>query len=303
MEIGSFVCVRPFLALEGLVMKLDEKSGEGRSDGRGNLMLRDEDVVKKIRDIASGTFIPANSLTKFDSKPLARSAQSDLAIVNNIRIATPCKMDWNKMTGDERKRYCQDCNLHVYNVSELSPKETVDLLRSNNGGRVCLQIYRRKDGTVMTRDCPVAVWKLKKAYRRAAAVAASLVAWLGIVGPSMAQSGTAASPMAPGRAELPHDSGNGTMGAMPAEPYLGEAPAVEGGKAVSMDLGGVSSVRVNNLENLERKPNLIVLGVSLVAILGTLKILLKKKSSMWIIGVTMVAMFAALGYAMVALAG
>jgi len=101
---------------------------------------------------------------------------------------------------------------------------------------------------------------------------------------------------------LPHDSGNGIMGAAPAEPYLGEAPAVEGGNAVSMEFGKVSTARFNN-QNLERKPNLVVLGVSLVAILGTLKILLKKKSSMWIIGVTMVAMFAALGYAMVALAG
>lgn len=286
-------------------MKLDDKSFAGDS------MLRDEDVVARIRDIADGAFIPSNSLTNFDSKPrtMERSAQSDLAIVNNIKIATPCKMDWAKMTGDERKRYCQECKLHVYNVSELSPKETVNLLQSSNGGRVCLQIYRRKDGTVMTRDCPVAVWKLKKAYRRAAAAAAGLAAWLGIAGPALAQAANSPAPEAPGQMLPPPQSqaqppeGQWILGGAPAYNFeRGEAPAIEGGAISPMEVGGVSSVRVNNLETIEKKPNWILLGVSLLAILATLKFLLKKKSSMWIIGGTMVAMFAALGYAMVALA-
>lgn len=280
-------------------MKLDDQSFGGDS-----AILQDEDVVARIRDIANGTFVPSNALTNFDSKSkpggIERSAQSDLAIVNNIKIATPCKMDWNKMTGDERKRYCQECKLHVYNVSELSPKETVDLLQNANGGRVCLQLYRRKDGTVMTRDCPVAVWKLKKAYRRAAAAAAGLAAWLGIASPSFAQGGISA-PEAPG--QMVQQPGDYIMGGAPAPVERGEAPAIEGGKPVSMEVGGISSVRVNNLETCQKKaPNWILLGVSLLAILATLKLLLKKKSSMWIIGGTMVAMFAALGYAMVALA-
>jgi hypothetical protein len=193
----------------------------------------------------------------------------------------------------------------VYNVSELSPKETVDLLQNANGGRVCLQIYRRKDGTVMTRDCPVALWKLKKAYRRAAVAAAGLAAWLGIAGPSLAQSANAPAPEPPG-SMLPPPNGDYIMGGAPAGPPVvekGEAPAIEGGKPVSMEVGGISSVRVNNFEAVEKKaPNWILLGVSLLAILATLKLLLKKRSSMWIIGGTMVAMFAALGYAMVALA-
>ncbi len=81
----------------------------------------------------------------------------------------------------------------------------------------------------------------------------------------------------------------------------GEAPIIEGGKPLTMGVGGVQTVRVNNLETIEKKPNWILLGVSLLGILATLKFLLKKKSSMWIIGGTMVAMFAALGYAMVQL--
>jgi hypothetical protein len=80
--------------------------------------------------------------------------------LNNIKIASPCEADWEKMYGDARKRYCSDCKLNVYNISEMTRKESEDLiLRSEE--RLCLSIYRRKDGTVITRDCPVGWARIK----------------------------------------------------------------------------------------------------------------------------------------------
>ena len=34
-------------------------------------------------------------------------------IFDRIYIASPCKVDWDSMTGDERTRFCQQCQLHV----------------------------------------------------------------------------------------------------------------------------------------------------------------------------------------------
>src|SRR5215218_3277980 len=80
--------------------------------------------------------------------------------LNNIRIASPCEADWEKMYGDARKRFCSDCKLNVYNISEMTREQAEDLILRSEG-RLCLSIYRRKDGTVITRDCPVGWARIK----------------------------------------------------------------------------------------------------------------------------------------------
>lgn len=74
--------------------------------------------------------------------------------IHGIKVASPCNADWNSMTGDERARFCQSCKLNVYNISEMTTKEAEKLIRENEEKRLCIRLYRRKDGTVITRDCP-----------------------------------------------------------------------------------------------------------------------------------------------------
>lgn len=87
--------------------------------------------------------------------------------LDKIKIASPCGADWNEMLGDERKRHCAECKLNIYNLSDMTREEAENFL-INSEGRVCLRIYRRKDGTVITKDCPVGLAKLKKKVSRAA---------------------------------------------------------------------------------------------------------------------------------------
>ncbi|MCC7528421.1 MAG: hypothetical protein IT342_07860, partial [Candidatus Melainabacteria bacterium] len=51
------------------------------------------------------------------------SVDADGKLLNSIRIASPCHVDWETMTGDERKRFCGDCKLNVYNISEMTKKD------------------------------------------------------------------------------------------------------------------------------------------------------------------------------------
>jgi hypothetical protein len=76
--------------------------------------------------------------------------------LEDLRIATPCRADWDEMSGDDRVRFCGRCEKNVYNVSALSRAEAEALVREREG-RVCLRLYRRSDGTVITSDCPVGV--------------------------------------------------------------------------------------------------------------------------------------------------
>lgn len=93
--------------------------------------------------------------------------REELELFANVRVASPCPMKWSDMQGDEKKRLCQQCNLHVHKVSELTTEEAVGLFRKVGTERVCAQLFYRLDGTVMTKDCPSA-WSvgLSEAVRR-----------------------------------------------------------------------------------------------------------------------------------------
>jgi hypothetical protein len=56
------------------------------------------------------------------------------------------------MIGDDRKRFCQHCQQHVYNLSSLSEVEIVRLMEGS-GDRICGRLYRRADGTIVSNDC------------------------------------------------------------------------------------------------------------------------------------------------------
>ena len=94
--------------------------------------------------------------------------------LNNLKIASPCSADWDAMTGDERKRFCSDCKLHVYNLSGMTKYDAENLLRLSEG-RLCVRYYQRPDGTILTRDCPIGWARVKQQVSVFAAAAATLI--------------------------------------------------------------------------------------------------------------------------------
>ena len=77
-----------------------------------------------------------------------------------------------EMEGDELKRNCSECQKSVYNISQLSTKEAEAFLREN-GISKCVTYYRRKDGTILTDDCPVGLRKLRNSARKMMRIAAA----------------------------------------------------------------------------------------------------------------------------------
>ena len=105
-------------------------------------------------------------------------------VLENIRIATPCSADWDDMAGDERVRFCGKCEKNVYNLSAMT-REAGEALVREKEGRLCVRMYQRQDGTVLTADCPVGVQRARLRARvwariSGAAAAAGLV--LGLFG-------------------------------------------------------------------------------------------------------------------------
>lgn len=93
--------------------------------------------------------------------------------LNDLRIASPCKIPWDSMKGTDTKRYCSQCHLNVYNISNMTHGEAVKLI--GNDTAHCFSLFRRPDGTVITRDCPVGVARIRKYLKWSAVIVISLL--------------------------------------------------------------------------------------------------------------------------------
>jgi hypothetical protein len=94
--------------------------------------------------------------------------------LEGVRVAAPCPADWERMVGDERMRYCGQCSLHVYKLSGMTKREAEGLV-ANAEGRLCVRYYRRADGSILTRNCPVGLRAVKQRVSRIAGAALSAV--------------------------------------------------------------------------------------------------------------------------------
>ncbi len=105
---------------------------------------------------------------------LQRARARHVPLLDDVKVASPCNASWDDMIGDERVRFCGSCQKDVYNLSAM-PRDDAERLLAEREGSICVRLYRRADGTVLTSDCPVGV--RRKRVRRtvvAAGVASAL---------------------------------------------------------------------------------------------------------------------------------
>lgn len=147
------------------------------------LRARKEALENALREIASASkqyerlkqeqAERERELADVESLLSSGKKKNPLPLLENIRIAAPCKKDWNEMKGDEHVRFCGSCEKNVYNLSSLTREQAEALLKEKEGN-LCVTYFQRADGTVITSDCPVGVRK-----RRVRNAAAALVAGAG----------------------------------------------------------------------------------------------------------------------------
>ena len=103
--------------------------------------------------------------------------------LNHVKVAAPCSADWNSMIGNDRARFCGQCNLNVYNLSDMTRAEAESFIASGEG-RLCVRFYRRADGSILTDNCPVGLRAVRKrlSYVKKAVTSAllSFLAGLGV---------------------------------------------------------------------------------------------------------------------------
>ena len=77
-----------------------------------------------------------------------------LPVLEALRVASPCPEKWEDMIGDGAVRFCGRCAKNVYDLSSMTREEAEHFVKTREGP-VCVTMRRRRDGTVITNDCPV----------------------------------------------------------------------------------------------------------------------------------------------------
>lgn len=70
--------------------------------------------------------------------------------LRRARIDKPCPEDWDKMEGDEKRRFCLGCGKYVDNVANLGVEEAEELLA--RGEQVCVRMSTDSQKGILTRD-------------------------------------------------------------------------------------------------------------------------------------------------------
>jgi hypothetical protein len=161
--------------------------------------------------------------------------------LNYIKIASPCSSDWDAMVGNNRQRYCGECKLNVYNLSGMTKYEAENLLMQSEG-RVCVRYFRRADGTVLTKDCPVGWQAVRtKMSRFWTASVSLLITVFGGIGITSFLTQTVDSEVRANAQVIANQATTGTVSVV--SPEMGGATPLMGDVAINRDefMGKVSN--------------------------------------------------------------
>ena len=93
-----------------------------------------------------------------------------------IQVPSPCPADWEKMSGDEQRRFCAHCGKHVHNLTAM-PADEAERLICERAGDLCVRFARDiATGAVITLDY---ARRPQTSRRRAILVIASILAAMG----------------------------------------------------------------------------------------------------------------------------
>jgi hypothetical protein len=91
-------------------------------------------------------------------------------LISSVRVVDPCTEEWNKMVGGDRVRFCTHCAKDVTDLSTMTEREAMSLVRES-GGRLCIRYIEHPE----TR-APMFAEHLVHISRRAPRMAAGVIA-------------------------------------------------------------------------------------------------------------------------------
>jgi hypothetical protein len=129
-------------------------------------------------------------------------------------LSKPCSKDWNSMTGDDKCRFCSQCQLPVHNLSAMSAEESATLL-AGRSTRHCLAFEVTGRSIQVHTSTWVLLQKLLLPWRAGMAL-------LALAGLPASLTGCALKPPPDAEPSVSHSTGHKkTAASVPQEPDLG----------------------------------------------------------------------------------
>lgn len=94
---------------------------------------------------------------------------SKKSFIDSVEVKNPCTEDWEKMHGNDRVRFCDHCAKDVKNLSAVTRKEAMRMVRAS-GGSLCI---RYKENPATRR--PIFADQLFQITRRSPSIAAGVM--------------------------------------------------------------------------------------------------------------------------------
>lgn len=143
-----------------------------------------------------------------------------------VPIVQPCPKSWEGMSGDDKRRFCGECRLHVHNLSAMTRGEREKFV-TDARGRTCISYELKPDGAMVT----ASRWSRLPFYRAVLSAAAALAAVFPMLFSSCSSSRRMmGTPVAP-----PPTSGDNRRLLGEAPPNTGTAESDASGKGQSKE--------------------------------------------------------------------
>ena len=105
------------------------------------------------------------------------------SFLDKIEVKSPCSQSWEEMRGSETTRFCSHCDLNVNNLSAMTRKQALKIVRES-GGAICVRYVKNPET-----NAPVFRDTLYQISRRTGIAAGVLGASLSLSASSYAQGG------------------------------------------------------------------------------------------------------------------
>lgn len=128
--------------------------GDAYRDGREALVAQRRHLANELDDaerVAERASRLQHRLMQIDDE--LRAATS--AWIDEIKIDTPCKALWDEMRGTDAVRWCGRCRRDVYDLACMTQDE-ITALFARAEQMPCVRLRKRRDGRVVTANCPKA---------------------------------------------------------------------------------------------------------------------------------------------------
>ena len=153
----------------------DTDSLEARHTALSEELSSVQAKTKELDELKASEARLAKEVADVQKKLEGRRSRRALPLLESIAIASPCTASWDEMIGDDRARFCTHCQKDVFNLSAL-PRDEAETFMRERTADVCVRLYKRADGTVLTSDCPVGVKRKRRRKMAIAAVGGGLLA-------------------------------------------------------------------------------------------------------------------------------